>query len=352
MRSPIAAKTASPRPRASLLIASVVLALAGSLAAVAAATTGPGYLLKAPNYRLPLSVLKAYTGRYTSTSVAHNSGITSSELYIGVAESGYAAGGVSIYSYDKQGMLQSFAGTLYDFRLVGSQVEADIVSTDGTTVLGHVLVGRAGSSRNLVGTLAPPTGGQFAISYKYAASEGPLPGQTYAPVVLPPRTGTKPSSAARMGGRTKPRPGWGPMATFVGRYRLASATPAPQAPPQDGIFTLAIETADRLTSSAHLPTSGQLTLFMRTVKKTEPPVPSGILNIATPAGNFLTYLTYLKSAGSSRSATVNGGSFLGPPIGTLSDGTFGYGILSATISAHGLGPVSVRFVRFSHSPKP
>jgi hypothetical protein len=335
-----------------VLVVSVVLVLAGSLAMAAEATTGPGYSLKPPRYLLPLSVLKAYTGRYASTSVAPGSEISSSELYIGVAETGYAAGGISTYTYDAHGMLESFAGTLYDFRAVGSGVEADIVSSDGTTVLGHVLVRHAGSSRNLVGTLAPPTGGEFAIRYSYAASEGPLPGQAYAPVAPSPRRSTQSPSAAKPGGAIAPRPGWGPPATFLGRYRLASATPLPPAPPQDGIFTLAIETADRLTVSAHLPTSGELTLFMRTVKKTEPPVPSGILNLATPDGNFLAYLTHLKSAGSSRSATVNGGSFLGPPIGTLSDGTLAPGSLSADVNAQGFGPVRMRFVRFSQSPKP
>jgi hypothetical protein len=195
----MASPTARPRmgrPRA-LLLVSLALALAGAFTAVAVATTGPGYLLNPPKYRIRLGVLRAYTGRYASSSVASGSGIVSSELYIGVAESGYAAGGVSIYSYDSRGMLQAFAGTVYNFRLVGNQVEADIVSTDGTTVLGHVLVRHAGSSRNLVGTLEPPTGGRFAIAYRYAASEGPLPGQAYAPVPLPSGSGVRSGSAKK-----------------------------------------------------------------------------------------------------------------------------------------------------------
>jgi hypothetical protein len=330
-----------------LLLTSLALTFAGSLGAVAEATTGPGYLLNPPKYRIPLSVLNAYTGRYVSSSIAQGSGIVSSELYVGVAESGYAAGGVSIYSYDHQGMLQTFAGTLYNFCLDGKSVEADIVSTDGTTVLGHVIVRHNGSSRNVVGTLQPPTGGRFAITYRYAASEGPLPGQAYAPVAFPAAAGHAPKP-----GMSSKRAGWGPTASFLGRYRLTVGTPVAQAPPQAGIFSLAVRAADRLVAGAQTPTGGELTLFMRPVKKTEPPVPSGILSVDTPVGSYVLYLTNLRSDGPMRGGTVHGGAFLGPTIGSLTGTSGGRGTLTATVTARGIGTFSVRFVRFSSTPAP
>jgi hypothetical protein len=338
------------RPRA-LLLVSLVLALAGAFTAVAVATTGPGYLLNPPKYRIRLGVLRAYTGRYASSSVASGSGIVSSELYIGVAESGYAAGGVSIYSYDSRGMLQAFAGTVYNFRLVGNQVEADIVSTDGTTVLGHVLVRHAGSSRNLVGTLEPPTGGRFAIAYRYAASEGPLPGQAYAPVPLPSGSGVR-SGSAKKPAAAPPRPGWGSPGSFLGRYRLTAASPVSQSAPEDGIFSVALGSAEQLLAAARTPTGGELTLFMRTVKKTQPPVPSGILSVVSPTGTSVVYLTHLKSAGPTRTATINGGSFLGPSIGTLKATVSAASVLTASVSAQAIRAVNIRLVRFSRSPEP
>jgi hypothetical protein len=344
-----AAKMRKGRRVALPLVATVVLAFGGLLAAVAGATTGPGFLLKPPKHRIPLSVLTAYTGRYVSSSVAQGSGIVSSELYIGRAQSGYAAGGISIYGYDPQGMLQTFAGTLYDFRLVGKSVEADIVSSDGTTVLGHVIIRHEGSSRNLVGTLQPPTGtGLFAVTYRYAASEVPLPGQAYAPA----GTSSAAASTPKPGASSKPQLGWGAPASFLGRYRLIVSTPVAQPPAPAGIFSVAVAAADRLAAGAQTPSAGELTLFMRTVKKTEPPVPSGILSLVTPVGSYVLYLTDLQSAGLMRIATVHGGAFVGPATGMLRGTSGGTGTLTADVTARGIGTFSARFVRFSLSPNP
>jgi hypothetical protein len=335
-----------------ILVTTVFLAFAGCLPVAADATTGPGYLLNPPKYRIPLSVLKAYTGRYVSTSITPGPSIVSSELYIGVAASGYAAGGISIYSYDRQGMLQTYAGTIYNFRLVGKGAEADLVSTDGTTVLGHVTVQHAGSSRNLVGTLEPPTGGQYRVDYRYAASEGPLPGQAYAPVAPAPGSGARPASSPKPATSSNPQAGWGSPARFIGRYRLIVGTPIAQLPAPAGIFSRAAAAADRLLASAQTPTGGELTLFMRTVKKTEPPMPSGILSVDTQAGSYVLYLTNLRSDGPMRSATVHGGAFLGPTIGSLTGMSGGRRTLTATVTARAIGTFSVRFVRFSSTPAP
>ena len=337
------------RARTPLLVATVVLTVAGSLVAVAGATTGPGFLLKPPKQRIPLSVLGKYTGRYVSSSVAKGSGIVSSELFIGVAGNGYGAGGVSIYGYSPQGMLQTFAGTLYNFHVVGNAVEADIVSPDGTTVLGHVIVRHDGSSRNLVGTLQPPAGnGVFPISYRYVAPEGALAGRARTPAA----SSSAAASTAQPSASSKPQPGWGAPAGFLGRYGLIVGTPVTQPPAPAGIFSGAVAAASRLVAGAQTPSSGELTMFMRTIKKSEPPVPSGILSLLTPVGSYVLYLTDLQAQGLMRTATVHGGSFLGPAIGTLKGTRGGTGTLTADVTARGVGTFSVRFVRFSASPKP
>jgi hypothetical protein len=295
-------------------------------------------------------VLVAYAGRYVSSSVAPSSRIVSSELEIGTAANGYAAGGISIYGYDPQGMLQTFAGTLYDFRPLGNSVEADIVSADGKTVLGHVILQHSVSSRSLVGTLQPPGATKpFAITYRYVGPEAQLSGQAYA------QTGRSAGAAApKPSASAKPQSGWGAPASALGRYRLVVSTPVAAGPPPApaGIFSVAVAAANRLAAGAQTPTGGELTLFMRTVKKSEPPVPSGILSLNTSAGNYVLYLTNLQSDGLTRTATVHGGSFLGPTTGTLKGTSGGTGTLTADVTARSIGMFSVRLVRFSGSPTP
>jgi hypothetical protein len=341
-----------------VVAAAVLAAVTG--AGVAGATTGPGYLIKPPRYRISLKVLKAYSGRYVTTSAAAKSGIQSSELYIGVAESGYAAGGISIYSYNSAGTLQSFAGTLYDFHLVGGgKVEADIVGAGGEPVLGHLFFVHKRASKNIVGTIIPPGGGgPYAIAYRESGGSTALPGQANFPVPGPPNPGVVSGKALNSNGNNpstptpKPISGWGPTGRFLGRYHVVPGAPAAPASQPAGIFTVALNTAARLSVTAQVPTGGQLSMFMRTVKKTLPPEPSGILSLQTPSGNAVVYLTMLTSAGLTRKAEVHGGSFLGPQIGTFSGTSATPGTLSGTITATGLGTFKVGFRRFSTSPTP
>ncbi len=338
--------------------AAVVAAVTG--AGVAAATTGPGYLIAPPKYKISLKVLKSYSGRYVTTSAATKSGIRSSELYIGVAESGYAAGGISIYSYNAAGTLQSFAGTLYNFHVIGGgQVEADIVGAGGEPVLGHLFFAHKGASRNILGSIIPPgSGGRYAIAYREAGGSTALPGQANFPVPGPPNPGVVSGKALNSNGNNpavaapKPIPGWGPTGRFLGRYHVVPGKPAASASQPAGIFTVALSAAARLSATAHVPTGGQLTMFMRTVKKTLPPEPSGIVSLQTPSGSAVVYLTMLSSAGLTRTAEVHGGSFLGPQIGTFSGTSAQPGALTGTISATGLGTFTVGFSRFSTNPAP
>ena len=353
-------------PRLTSTWRAFLVGLAGALttvalsAGVAGATTGPGYLIKPPKDRISLKILKTYTGRYVTSSIAPAAKIRSSELYIGVAESGYGAGGISLYSYNAAGTLQTFAGTLYNFHAVGPRVEADIVGAGGQPVLGHLFISHKGSSRNLVGEIQPPSSsGRYAIAYRFAHSGGPLPGQANAPTPGPPNSGTV--SGKALGSNTSPNAaapksvfGWGPTGRFLGRYHVtpgpAASSPTPT--PAAGIFTVALSAAAKLSATAQRPTGGQLSLFMRTVKKTLPPEPSGILSLQTPSASSVVYLTMLKSAGTGRTAEVHGGSFLGPQIGAFSGASAMAGSLSGKLTASGIGTFALRFTRFSTKPAP
>jgi hypothetical protein len=91
---------------------------------------------------------------------------------------------------------------------------------------------------------------------------------------------------------------------------------------------------------------------MRTVKKTLPPEPSGILSLQTASGTSVLYLTHLTSAGPARKAEVHGGSYLGPQLGTFSGKSTRPGVLSGKFTATGFGTFAAGFVRFSTSPQP
>lgn len=326
-------------------VAALAMTLLSATAGVASATTGPGYLQRPPKYKISAAAYNPYQGRYLTSSIAPGAKIISAELYLGVAESGYAAGGLSIYYYDAQGQPSTFLANIYNIHQVGNHLASDIVGTGGIPTYGHLNFRRVG--RNLVGQIdGPPHGGPYAIAFRYVAAAEPPNNQS--PGASQPNVGVVPASQPHL------KPGWGPTADFLGRYRLepTAATPSATASSTSGIFTVAVQAAERLAADSRRPTGGELTLFMRTVKKTEPPFPSGILSVTTPGGNYLLYLTELKSAGTTRAATVNAGGFLGQGIGSFKGASTAPGMLSGDLTIKGVGTLSAHFLRFSKNPKP
>jgi hypothetical protein len=161
------------------------------------------------------------------------------------------------------------------------------------------------------------------------------------------------SSAAESAGS-----GWGAQASYLGRYHLhvlplagqggSGSTPAHG---QASVFSAAAAACQQVLAAVH-PTGGELTLFMREAKKGAPLVPSGILNLQAPGGNELVYLTYLTSSGATRHATINGGAFIGPVVGSFSATSTGPGTLSGTAQVEGIGTIEADYARFSTSPQP
>ena len=127
-------------------------------------------------------------------------------------------------------------------------------------------------------------------------------------------------------------PGWGPTSNYVGRYHVT------------------IESASG--ASAKRIEGGELTLFMRLMFKGKPLIPSGILDLRGSGEAVVVYLTDLQSSGDARRATLNGGAFVGPSIGSFAGRGGKPGVLSGTATVRGLGTVRARFVRFSSSAQP
>jgi hypothetical protein len=151
-------------------------------------------------------------------------------------------------------------------------------------------------------------------------------------------TASKAPSSTTAKASSGPKPnGWGAEKSYLGRYRLLGAT----------------QQVSSGASAVKL-SSGELTMFMREEHKGAPLVPSGILELhgAAPIGIELLYMTSLAHSGNVRHAVINGGSFAGPVLGSLTGVPGSGGKLTVTATVHGLGTLRASFVRFSDSPQP
>ncbi len=152
--------------------------------------------------------------------------------------------------------------------------------------------------------------------------------------------------------------GWGAQSSYLGRYHLQaqSLTSAGQgsgeSAGQAAVFNAVATACQQITAANTLPKGGELTMFMREVKKGKPLVPSGILDIQSASGDELVYLTYLSSSGTSLHAKINGGAFVGPVIGSFDGKSTGPGKINASARIEGLGTLSASYSRFSDSPQP
>lgn len=134
------------------------------------------------------------------------------------------------------------------------------------------------------------------------------------------------SAVAFAGGKAKE--GWGSNGSYIGRYQVKVTSAG--------------------TSGV---TGGELTMFIQE-EFPGSEEPAGILKLRTKTNNDVVYLKELKHSGSTRTAIVKGGSFLGPTIGNFKATLEKAGVLTGRFSTHGLGTVRARFVRFSKKPTP
>jgi hypothetical protein len=134
------------------------------------------------------------------------------------------------------------------------------------------------------------------------------------------------SAVAFAGGKSDE--GWGANGSYIGRYQVKVTAAG--------------------TSGV---TGGELTMFIQE-EFPGSEEPAGILKLRTKTNNDVVYLKELKHSGSTRTAILKGGSFLGPTIGNFKVTMQKAGVLTGRFSTHGLGTVRARFVRFSTKPTP
>ena len=134
---------------------------------------------------------------------------------------------------------------------------------------------------------------------------------------------------------------WAHPASYVGQYHVevvqSSASRSGSAPPTASPGTQRIR--------------GDLSLFLRTIKHTEPVALSGILTLDGPKGEQLVYMTDLTSKQGILHADINGGSYFGPVIGSFT-GIRHSRNLSGIIHLAGFGGLEVQMIRDSRSSAP
>ncbi len=124
----------------------------------------------------------------------------------------------------------------------------------------------------------------------------------------------------------KPKEGWGADSSFIGRYHVKVTQPG-----DAGVR------------------GGELTMFIQE-EFPGSEEPAGILKLQTKTNNDVVYLKELKRQGTTRTAIVKGGSFLGPTIGNFKATMKKPGVLVGRVATKGLGTVRATFHRYSTKP--
>ena len=134
--------------------------------------------------------------------------------------------------------------------------------------------------------------------------------------------------------------GWGEPESFVGQYRVSFLKPV-GATRSSGYAEYVGQKFDE----------GRLTLFMREVYEHRPHVPGGVLTLQGETNNLVVYLSELSSNGRVLYATVRGGTYEGPAIGSFGGVKRGNRIYGG-LKLRGLPNVEANFFRFSKNPDP
>jgi hypothetical protein len=173
--------TLARRCRVAPTVLATAVALLG-VAAVASATTGPGYLLKHPGYTVTAKEAKPYLGVFKFKSSGSSSKVVDASMFaeFGEKPQNYLVGQVQVYAYDKTGREGDWDATLYNWRWTGSQMEVQLVGFGGSPLIGYMVL-KAGPNHTLSGSLVTTEGNNhYAVAFTRTGLEsepavGPSP---------------------------------------------------------------------------------------------------------------------------------------------------------------------------------
>lgn len=143
------------RRRTVVVLAVAAVASLGA-AAAASATTGPGYLLKNPGYKVTQQTAKPFTGVYKFDRSGSSSKLVSANMFAGLSDQppeSFMVGQIQVFSYDRSGHEGDWVGTMYNWHWTGKRMELELVGFGGTPVLGYMTLRAENGGKHLAGML-------------------------------------------------------------------------------------------------------------------------------------------------------------------------------------------------------
>jgi hypothetical protein len=139
--------------RAALTLGMVVAASLGA-AAAASGTTGPGYLLQHPGYKVTHKVAKPFIGIWKYNPKGDSKNMIDSSMFANFSErpENFLVGQVQVFAYDKSGQEGDWVGTMYDWHWTGKEMQMELVGFGGSPRLGYMTLKTAGRN-HLRGTI-------------------------------------------------------------------------------------------------------------------------------------------------------------------------------------------------------
>jgi len=165
------------RCRRAFVVLCVAAVASLGAAAAATATTGPGYLLKHPGFRVTRTVAKPFTGVFKFDRAGSSAKMVNASMFAQLNNQppeDFMIGQIQVYAYDRSGHEGDWVGTMYNWHWTGREMQLELVGFGGSPVLGYMTLRARDSGKHLVGTLVTRSDNQhYAVAFTRTKLQAP-----------------------------------------------------------------------------------------------------------------------------------------------------------------------------------
>jgi len=160
-------------------VLALCVAAVASLGAVAAATatTGPGYLLKNPGFKVTHRLAKPFVGVFKFNRAGSSSKMVNASMFADFTNQppeDFMIGQIQVYAYDRSGQEGDWVGTMYNWHWTGKQMEMELVGFGGSPVLGYMVLKARDGGKHLVGSLVTRADNQhYSVAFTRTKLQAP-----------------------------------------------------------------------------------------------------------------------------------------------------------------------------------
>lgn len=271
--------------------------------AIAAATTGPGLVLRYPRYGVARHLWPRYLGKFALTHTSDPRHVHTSTVLVYAASGGrYLVGLLHVYGEDEKGRNSSWIGTLYDFHaLAPNRMQMNVLDDDGSK-FGRLTV-RHGPGGTLSGRLQVDGEGTYRVAYRKT------------------RHGPRVSAGRAPGASSRAQAGW--TGARTGRYVLTATSQVSNASQSvsavsDGVLSDLVRRAMGVVQQSRSPIGGAAVTAGSLVLSGRGAAQSAALRLSGGTQQARLFLTDLQTSGTQeRTATARSGSPAGAARGTF-----------------------------------